>query len=431
MVSVVAPPSRAKQRLELVRDWLQRTRAAEKLFILSMCLVYALHSIWSARTVLWFLVVPVVLIGIGSYRTLLPVVKSGVFIAIASFLALLLLTSLLGGDTPAAVLVTNLRYVVAVLAFVAITAHLVRQDGDFLRLLFLCLAPIAALTSIRDVVSFTGLSFETLLTERLQGVKGTTVYYNSNVIGMMFAMPCVGAAAVMATRSLRAWQIAVLAVSALILLGAILLTGSRGSLIAAGVGIAVSVLLSEYRWLKIALISAAAIVLALIALAPFQSELLQRRDSLRLTLWPIYLKMAMLKPWLGYGLAFDTQRTLPDGNVVMNGHNILICALVRGGVPSALALVAIILASLKSGFDGWRRSGEVAGLALLATCLTASSVDYEIVPTDLAYLYFLFWLPAGICLGAALAAGHRILSGERSLPEPVSATSQNRPPARD
>lgn len=257
------------------------------------------------------------------------------------------------------------------------------------------------------------------------------MYYNSNVIGMMFAMPCVGAAAVMATRSLRAWQIAVLAVSALILLGAILLTGSRGSLIAAGVGIAVSVLLSEYRWLKIALISAAAIVLALIALAPFQSELLQRRDSLRLTLWPIYLKMAMLKPWLGYGLAFDTQRTLPDGNVVMNGHNILICALVRGGVPSALALVAIILASLKSGFDGWRRSGEVAGLALLATCLTASSVDYEIVPTDLAYLYFLFWLPAGICLGAALAAGHRILSGERSLPEPVSATSQNRPPARD
>ncbi|WP_420134697.1 O-antigen ligase family protein [Rhodopseudomonas sp.] len=430
MVSAVAGPSRSKQRLERTRDWLVRTRAAEKLFILVLGLVYALHSIWSARTLLWFVLVPVMVIVAVPYRSLLPIVKSPVFIASALFLLLVLATSALGGETPAKILTLNLRYAVAVLAFVTITAYLVRDDGDFLRMLFLVIGPVAALIAIRDVASFTGLSFKTLMTVRLEGVKGLTVYYNSNVIGMMFAMPCVGAAAVMASRSLKLWQYVMLAASVLVLLGAILLTGSRGSLIAAAVGIGVAIMLSEHRRLKLALIAVAVVLVCVVMIAPFQSELLQRRDSLRLALWPIYLEMAAEKPWLGYGLAFDTQRTLSSGNVVMNAHNIVLCALVRGGIFTALALIGIVLAALASGFRAWRSSGEVVALALLAACLTASSVDYEIVPTDLAYLYILFWLPVGVCLGAGLSA-HRILPGRRIRPETVSASSQNRQPSGD
>ena len=101
MVSVVARPSRTKQRLEQTRDWLLRMRAAEKLFILSMCAVYVMHSIWLARTVMWFLVLPVMLITVAPYRNVVPVLKSGVFVAAAGFLVLILGTSLLGGDTPA------------------------------------------------------------------------------------------------------------------------------------------------------------------------------------------------------------------------------------------------------------------------------------------------------------------------------------------
>ncbi len=411
MVSAVAQPSPTKQRLERIRDWLLRTRAGEKLFVLTLCLVYAMHSIWSARTVLWFLVLPVMLLSVAPYRNLLPIVKSWVFVACAVFLGLILATSVLGGDTPARMLLLNLRFTAAVLAFVVITAQLVRDDRDFLRLLFLFLAPVAALTAIRDVASFTGLSLDTLMSTRLEGVKGLTVYYNSNVIGLMYAMPCVGAAAIMTSRSLRIWQHAMLAAAIVVLLGAILLTGSRGSLIAAAVGIGVSVMLSEHRWLKVAMIVLAVVAVGVIALAPFQSELLQRRDSLRLSLWPVYLQLAMAKPWLGYGLGFDTRQTLSDGYVVMNAHNIVLCALVRGGVLTALALLGIALASAVSGLKAWRRSGEVAALALLATCLTASSVDYEIVPTDLGYLYILFWLPVGVCCGAALAAAHRVLPG--------------------
>ncbi|ABD08531.1 conserved hypothetical protein [Rhodopseudomonas palustris HaA2] len=434
MVSVVARSSRARQTLAQTRDWLIRMRAGEKLFILSMCLIYALHSIWLARTVLWFLVLPVMLITAAPYRNLLPIAKSGVFIASAVFLLLIIGTSALGGETPWPMLLRNLRYFAAVVAFVAIVAQLVRGDGDFLRLLFLVLAPVAALAAIRDVVSFTGLSLETLMTTRLQGVRGLTVYYNSNVIGMMFAMPCVGAAAVMASRRLRRWQFAMLAASVLILLGAVVLTGSRGSLIAATVGIGVSILSANWR-LAAAIVALVAVAAAVTLLTPLAGELLQRRDSLRLTLWPIYFDMAMLKPWLGYGLAFDTQRMLPDGTMVMNGHNIFLCAAVRGGVFSALALFGIVLASLVSALRAWLRRREILGLALLAVCLTATTVDYEIIPTDLGYLYVLFWLPVGICLGAALAEAPRGLSGRHAGAAGTAAdaaptvTSHNRQPA--
>lgn len=402
MVFVVSTPSRAKQRLEQTGAWLQYHRAAQKLYILAMCLVYVMHNIWLARTVLWFIVLPVLLISAASYRNFLPILKSGVFIASALFLLLIIGTSVLGGETPAPLLLKNLRYVAASLMFVVITAYVVREDGDVLRLLFLFLAPLSALSAVRDIVSSSGLSIETLLSVRLQGVKGLSVYYNSNVIGMMFAMPCVGGAAVMASRTLMRWQYAMLSFSVLILLGAIMLTGSRGSLIAATAGIGVSILLSSNWRLSASIVALLVVAAGLALMTPLVGELLQRRDSLRLALWPVYLNMAMLKPWLGYGLAFDTQRTLPDGNVVMNGHNIFICALVRGGVFSALALGGIVLASLANAVQYYKRSGEFLALALLATCLVATAVDYEIIPTDLSYLYILFWLPVGICLGIGL-----------------------------
>lgn len=406
MASAIFHPSRARQRFDRTRDWLQRSQAAEKLFILALCLIYVMYSMWFARTTFWLLVLPVVLITIARYQTLLPIVKSGVFIASAAFLLLIIGSSALGGNTPMPLLVKNLRYAVAVLVFVAIVAHLVRSNGDFLRLLFLVLAPVAALTAIRNIVWFSGLSLETLLTLRLKGVLGLMIYENSNVIGMMFAIPCVGAAAVMASRTLKRWQFALLAVSVLILLGAIVLTGSRGSLLSAAAGIGVTILLSANWRLSAAIVALVAVAAMFLLLTPLPGEMLQRHDSLRLTLWPIYLDMAMLKPWLGYGAAFDIRRTLPDGFVVLHGHNIFLCAAVRGGVLGAMALAGIVLAALASGLRAWQRSGEIVGLALLASCLVATSVDYDITPTDLSYLYILFWLPVGICLGSGLAAMH-------------------------
>lgn len=390
--------------LERARAFLLRVEAPERLFVLSMCLVYLMHNIWSARTILWFLVVPALLLTAPPARKLMSIVTSLVFVATVVFLVLIVATSLLGDGLPAKLLGNELRYSVAVLAFVAIVAYFASGERDFLRLLFLFLAPAAAIAAMRDIGWFTGGSLQAMLSTRLQGTQGLSVYYNSNVVGLVYAMPCVGAVAMMATRRLRAWQYALLFVSSLMLLVAVLLTGSRGSLLAAIAGIGVAVLLSA-NWRVIAAIAALVGIAAVGALlTPLAGGLMERRDSLRFELWPVYIHMVTLKPWLGYGLLFDTKVTLPGGEEVMNAHNIYLCAAVRGGIACAVSLVAIVLAALWSGFRAFCNTRDVTGLSLLAACLTASAVDYEIVPTDLAYLYILFWLPVAVCLGTSLAA---------------------------
>jgi O-antigen ligase len=279
----------------------------------------------------------------------------------------------------------------------------VSKHPDFLRLLILFVAPAAALSAVTDIVQFSGLSLHKILTTRLEGIRGLTIYYNPNVIGMMFAIPCVGAVAVMISKKLVYWQFALLLLCSLILFAAVVLTGSRGSLTATLAGVGVSVLLSANWRISVAAAAVLATMFGLLAATPLFGALLQR-DSLRLTLWPIYLHMAALKPWLGYGLAFDTQIVLPDGIVVMNAHNIVLCALVRGGVLSAAALLAIMIFAFVGGWRAWRRHDEIVPLGVFSVCLVASSVDYEIVPTDLGYLWILFWLPVAVCLGACLRA---------------------------
>ncbi|UYO43665.1 O-antigen ligase family protein [Rhodopseudomonas palustris] len=403
MVSVVAHSSPSHSVFDRSRAWLVAVKAPERLFVLVMCLMYVMHNIWLARTILWFLVLPTLLITALPLRNLTPIIKSGVFLASAAFLGVIIATSLFGDGVSGSLLWKNIRYVAAVLVFITIVAHLASRDGDFLRLLFLWLAPVAALAAIRDVGTFSHWSVTEMLTVRLQGTKGFSLYYNSNVVGLMYAMPCVGAVAMMATRRLRSWQLVLLFVSALVLLAAVLLSGSRGSLMAALGGIGMAVLLAA-NW-RIAVAVAALLAIAAVAalLTPLAGELVQRKDSQRFELWPVYLHMVTLKPWLGYGLAFDTRVILPSGTEVMNGHNIFMCAAVRGGVIAALALAAVVLAAAVSGWRAYRQSGEVTALALLASCLAASAVDYEIIPSDLSYLYILFWLPVAICLGAALA----------------------------
>lgn len=408
MVSVVTRASPSKSLFDRSQAWLSDVKAPERLFVLVMCLMYAMHNIWLSRTILWFLVLPTLLITAMPPRNLLPIVKSSVFVATAGFLGVIIVTSLLGDGVTGALLWKNIRYVAAVLAFIVIVAHLVSRDGDFLRLLFLWLAPVAACAAIRDIGAFSHWSLTEMLSVRLQGTKGLSLYYNSNVVGLIYAMPCIGAVAIMATRRLRHWQFALLFVSALVLLATVLLSGSRGSLMAALGGIGVSVLLAA-NWRIAAAVGALVSIAALTALlTPLAGELVQRRDSLRFELWPVYLHMVALKPWLGYGLAFDPKVTLPSGTEVMNGHNIFMCAAVRGGVFAALALAGVVLAALANGWRAFRRSGEVVGMGLLAACLAATAVDYEIVPSDLGYLYILFWLPVAICLGAALSVSRRV-----------------------
>ena len=98
-----------KSLIERARQIIAREEIAETTYILVFCLVYLMHSIWPARTILWFVLVPVLLLSVAPYRNLLPIVKTSVFVMSAAFLTLILATSALAGETPVGVIANNAR----------------------------------------------------------------------------------------------------------------------------------------------------------------------------------------------------------------------------------------------------------------------------------------------------------------------------------
>ena len=61
----------------------------------------------------------------------------------------------------------------------------------------------------------------------------------------------------------------------------------------------------------------------------------------------------------------------------------------------------------------------VIPLALMCASLFATSVDYEIVPTDLGFLWIVFWLPVAMCLGASLDEARQPLAADRPRADAV------------
>lgn len=384
-------------------DFVRRNSIVQALYIVSFCLVYLMENIWLSRTIFLFAVTPIFFISRFPFAGLRPILKSNVFIGIVLFSFLIPVTSVLAGGTPAPLIEDATRYAFMVIAFAIVTADLVREDGEFPRMLMFGIALAATVAAAVDIdVFYSGYSAHLILQTRLGGVQGLSMYYNSNVVGGIYAIPCVGAAAIVASRKLPLWQGVLFFACALILLIAIVLTQSRGSLVAALGGIGVSVLLSANWRQRIVVAALIVLIVAILAATPLLASALHRGDSLRLTLWPIYLKWAALKPWFGYGLAFDPRTTLPDGNEVMNAHNVILCAQIRGGILCAAALVWIIVSALERGWRSWWRLGATAPLALMCACVLATSVDYEILPSELGYPWLIFWLPITMCLGASL-----------------------------
>jgi O-antigen ligase len=378
-------------------------RALPSLYISALCLVYLMHNIWAARTVYDFIVLPLAVLAFRR-RELLAVAKEPAFLAAASYFACLGVAGLAASDRDLGMVARHLKDSVQVLSFLGVTAILVRRGGErFIAASFLSMSLAAALgAGVNVVLYYRDLPIHELWTNRLEGIPGVTVYYNSNVVGDIYGMALAAALAVLARGQLRALAGILTAIAAAVLLAAVLLTGSRGALLGVIAGSAVVLALCvDWRWRIGILLATAGGLLLLDAYTPLPRELLARADSSRLSLWPIYLRLAAIHPWLGYGLAYDTAFKLPNGLLIMNAHNIILAALIRGGILSAISLLAVLIAAAHCAWRGWVAARTPFALVLMAACILLTAVDHEFLASPLGFHWLLLWLPVGISIGVA------------------------------
>lgn len=238
---------------------------------------------------------------------------------------------------------------------------------------------------------------------RLHGVPGINWVLNPNALGGMFAICFAVVLGHGMSRRISDRERAVTLIGSLLPLTIVLMTQSRGAMLGCVAGGVIASLALPPK-ISLAAYAIAGMAVAVIALAfPSWVHLLfVRQDSFRLSLWAHYLELSRAKPWLGYGLDYDVSYQLGSGTTIYTPHNILIAALVRGGLLGLVSLVVALAAALAAAISAARRQWWLP-LIVLVTALGLSSVDHELLPSTFSFYWYLFWLPLGLAAGAALA----------------------------
>lgn len=275
-----------------------------------------------------------------------------------------------------------------------------RHDQGFARYLGRWIAVAASASSVMLVAA--AWASDSFVFGRLHGVPALNWFLNPNAVGGVYAVIFAIVLGHGLRRKISARERLMTFAAALLPLAVVLLTQSRGAMLGCAAAILVAVVALPPR-LSLAFcgLAAAAGAAILIADPRWFDILYSRGDGQRLALWRHYLELSRERLWLGHGLDFDVAYRLGNGTI-HTPHNILLAALVRGGLAGlfslAVALAGAVLAALSAARRGWWMP-----VTVLATSLVLTSVDHEMIPTEFGFYWYLFWLPLGLAAAAALA----------------------------
>lgn len=228
-------------------------------------------------------------------------------------------------------------------------------------------------------------------------------------VAVMFALSRALANSGQGARPGARWRIAYLA-AAMLMIGFIALTQSRGPLFGLIAGVLVLVCGSKRRWWILAgLIGLPALLLWLdrALRADVMGALTERGTSFRPAIWRASLARIAEHPWIGHGmgarLGFETF-TFP--------HDLYLSLLFYSGLPALLLFFAVV----------WRLLGGVMAspggpergllIALWANMLVSGLTDYGQIIKGPSPLWYIIWLPIAYSAvyparGAELAATGR------------------------
>jgi O-antigen ligase len=156
----------------------------------------------------------------------------------------------------------------------------------------------------------------------------------------------------------------------------LLLTSSRGSLVAAAIGVAVVVLLGSYRWnrrMDRRWLIAGALGVGVIALTT--SVIASPNLTGRGTYWAGFIELWQTSPWIGVGL---TGKAAGDPAIAgTNAHNLVLDTLAKYGVISAIPLVVALAASAYLGIRAVARK-FILPLGVIVTFLVIGLTESDI-----------------------------------------------------
>ena len=221
----------------------QRHGLLEKFYILTFCLFYAVPNVWSARSCLYWFVLPLFLIVVPR-DPLLRILRAPLLLVCIAFFLIVIVAAPFAQEVVPRQFGNQVRILLVLTAFLVVTAYLAYRDRDFPYRFFLYVSCTAAIGAALTVWNHLFLDVPAShIPRRLEGVPGMIVYYNPSFFGAIYGFACAGAAAAATRPGISRGEFSILAMAAAILGTAVVLTYSRHNLL--GV---VWRLLSSSRW---------------------------------------------------------------------------------------------------------------------------------------------------------------------------------------
>ena len=283
-----------------------------------------------------------------------------------------------------------LRVSLLLLLFLAMTLHLASRDARFAGRLFFWLAASAgaSLLAVFAAASLGLLPFGARFTGfglTTHPVIGATLYGFALLVAAFELLP-----RAVDLRARLLW-LGVIALCAAFML----LSGSRGPLIALAAALAVGFVMAHRR---MALAIAALVVTAIGAGALFDLhpiEIIYRRaESGHFEIWQQTLIAIAERPWLGYGSLADIHFTSKYGPQ-RSPHNLLLANQLYGGMPATLLLGALLLIAIRQARRA-QQEGHPIYLLLLVFGLVASLFDTRSLVQNLGREWITLWLPISL-----------------------------------
>lgn len=359
---------------------------------LAVLLIVVRSDIVNAVYLMLVLFPAVAIAGIADYRAVL---SSWTVRAALAFLVFLWLSPLWTGGAGAAHWQNATLAMATVASFVMITAHLVAtgtKDQDRLLKVLAILALVATLYSA--ITEYQSQWFSA----RLVILPWENPNTGAAVIGVLLvgiaAGPGLNTEEWPGTRLLY-WLVAVLL--ALLLF----MTQTRAAMVGVVAAAVACVLARPPKLRHMAIWAAGALAVAGLVLFVFRDRLL-RGDAGRGELIVDFWRLVQDRILTGFGVQAEGQILVwYNGGYLEAPHNMLMTALVYGGVIAAALLAALYVTMIAVGFRNGRRGLSLAPLAM-AAYVTVHGLFETIYVTTPGWQWLYLWLPVGLVAGAEL-----------------------------
>ncbi len=199
----------------------------------------------------------------------------------------------------------------------------------------------------------------------------------------------------------------VLATSAVLALGVVILTQSRMALAVCLLGLALGALIYSHHKTRIALLAVGGLTTIILVSAwalhlnpvEYVQSLIDRGDAYRLSLWQTTWQKILEHPWAGSGMMATI-----DHPITASPHHLFLSTAMSLGFPGlALLLLAFGMLGICL-LRAWCRDPKrylLAGL-LLATAIASAMIDHSRAVRGVSPLWIMIWLPAGFAIAELL-----------------------------